>query len=90
MKELKAIEPVSLGKMLAILSAVIGFIMGLFGAAFAPFATMWGPMGAAALGLLAIIVFPIVFAVMGFIMGIIVAFVYNVIAKRFSGVMVDL
>jgi hypothetical protein len=90
MKEHKSIDPMSLGKILAIISAVMGFLAGLFGAAFSPFMAMWNPVGAAALGLLAIIVFPIVFAIMGFIMGIIIAFVYNIVAKKFGGVMLDL
>jgi len=90
MKELKAIDPMSLGKMLAVIWAVMGFLMGLIGAAFSPFMAMWSPVGAAALGLLAIIVLPIVFAIVGFISGIIVAFIYNVVAKKFGGVMLDL
>jgi hypothetical protein len=90
MKELKAIDPMSLGKMLAVIYAVMGFIVGLFSAAFAPFMAMWNPVGAAALGLLAIIIFPILFAIIGFVMGIIVAFIYNVIAKKFGGVKLDL
>ena len=90
MKELKSIDPMSLGKMMAIISAVIGFIAGLFSAAFAPFAAMWNPVGAAALGLLAIIVVPIVSAIAGFVLGVIVAFVYNEVAKRFGGVKLDL
>jgi uncharacterized membrane protein YagU involved in acid resistance len=51
---------------------------------------MWNPMGAAAFGLLAIIIFPVLFAIIGFLMGIIVAFVYNVVAKRFGGIKLDL
>ncbi|MEM5812118.1 MAG: hypothetical protein QW286_00190 [Candidatus Aenigmatarchaeota archaeon] len=90
MKELKSIDPLSLGKIVAIVNAVMGFLVGLFVTVFSPFMYMWGPLGAAALGLLAIIVFPILFAIIGFITGIIVAFVYNVVAKRFGGVMLDL
>jgi hypothetical protein len=90
MKELKSVDPMSLGKMLAVIYAVIGFIMGLVSAAFAPLMAMWNPMGAAAFGLLAIIIFPVAFAVIGLVMGIIVAFVYNEVAKRFGGVKLDL
>ncbi|MCX6814091.1 MAG: hypothetical protein NTY20_00340 [Candidatus Aenigmarchaeota archaeon] len=90
MKELKSIEPMSLGRMLAVIYAVIGFIAGLISAAFTPFMAMVNPVGAAAFGLLAIIIFPILFAVIGFVMGIIVAFVYNVVAKRYGGIKLDL
>ena len=90
MKELKVIDPMSLGKMMAIISAVIGFIVGLFSAAFAPFMAAFNPVGAAALGVLAIIVFPIASAIAGFVMGVIVAFVYNEVAKRYGGVKLDL
>jgi hypothetical protein len=95
-KELKSIDPVSLGKMLAIIWAIFGFIAGLFAAiglgattGLTPIAgTMpWLP---AAVGAFAIVLFPIVFAIMGFVAGVVCAFIYNVVAKRFGGVMLDL
>ncbi len=96
MKELKSVDPMSLGKMMAVIEAVIGFIIALFVAAFAPFASSFGGMGAmgpfsaAALGLLVIIIIPAVLAVIGFLMGVITAFVYNAVAKRFGGIKLDL
>jgi Na+/H+-dicarboxylate symporter len=83
----------SLGKMLAVIEAVIGFIMGIFVAAFAPFASSFGEMGpfsAAALGLLVIIILPVILAIVGFVMGVVTAFVYNEVAKRFGGIKLDL
>ena len=37
-----------------------------------------------------IIVFPILYGIMGFVMGIICAVVYNFLARKIGGVMVDL
>ena len=41
-------------------------------------------------GVASIIVMPILFAILGFVIGVIEAFVYNIVAKKFGGVMLDL
>jgi hypothetical protein len=87
MKELKAIEPVSLGKIMAVILAVFGFFAGI--AAAVGLSSTLGVPGAFG-GVAAIIVMPIVFAIMGFVIGVIEAFVYNIVAKKFGGVMLDL
>ena len=87
MKELKSIEPVSLGKILAVIMAVFGFFAGI--AVAAGLSSTMGIPGVFG-GVASIIIMPIVFAIMGFVIGIIEAFVYNVVAKRFGGVMLDL
>jgi hypothetical protein len=87
MKELKAIDPLSLGKILAVITAVFGFFAGI--AVAIGLSSTLGVPGVFG-GVASIIVMPIVFAIMGFIIGVIEAFVYNVIAKKFGGVMLDL
>ena len=87
MKELKAIEPVSLGKILAVIMAVFGFFVGI--AVAVGLSSTWGVPGVFG-GVASIIVMPIVFAIMGFVIGVIEAFVYNIVAKEFGGVMLDL
>jgi hypothetical protein len=97
MKELKAIDPVSLGKLMAIVNAIIGLIVGIIFALFASIFLAAIPTGVGvpyllpfALGAFAVIAFPILFAIAGFIWGVVVAFLYNVVAKRFGGVKLDL
>ena len=87
MKELKAIEPVSLGKILAVIMAVFGFFAGI--AVAVGLSSTLGVPGVFG-GVASIIVMPIVFAIMGFVIGVIEAFVYNIVAKKFGGVMLDL
>jgi len=88
MKELKAIEPVSLGKILAVIMAVFGFFAGI--AVAIGISPALGGVPAVFAGVASIIVMPIVFAIMGFVIGVIEAFVYNIVAKKFGGVMLDL
>jgi len=87
MKELKSIEPVSLGKIFAVIMAVFGFFAGI--AVAIGLSSTLGIPGVFG-GVASIIVMPIVFGILGFIIGVIEAFVYNVVAKKFGGVMLDL
>jgi hypothetical protein len=87
MKELKAIEPVSLGKIFGVVMAVFGFFVGI--AVAIGLSSTLGVPGVFG-GVASIVVVPIVFGILGFIIGVIEAFVYNVVAKRFGGVMLDL
>ncbi len=95
MKELKEIDPVSLGKIAAIISAIAGFIQGLFFAAFAGMMGSFGGMMGGGMmgsfrygsyGVASIIIFPIIGAIWGFIVAVIFAVVYDIVAKRFGGV----
>src|SRR4030043_2112511 len=88
MRELKAIDPMSLGKILAVIMAVFGFIAGIFVAA--GLSTARGPFPGVFGGIAAIILMPIAFGIMGLIIGIIEAWVYNVVAKNIGGAKRDL
>jgi hypothetical protein len=91
-KFVRKIGVLSLGKIVGIVYAVIGLIFGaiitaaslLIGSAMAA----WGFEGDM-FGTGAIIVLPIFYGVMGFIMGIVVALVYNLVAKSIGGLELD-
>jgi hypothetical protein len=100
MKTIKRIDPMSLAKVLAVLWAVSGFITGLFAAAagsmvytfFAPMMSSLGMDFSAylAYGWAAIVAIPIIQAIVGFILGLVVAWVYNYIARWVGGIKIEL
>ncbi len=88
MRELKAIDVMSMATVTAVISAIWGFFAGIMAAAGLG-STM--PLGASLFGgVAAIILMPIAAAIMGFVGGAITAFVYNVVAQRVGGVKLDL
>lgn len=97
--KIRRVGALSLGKILGVLYAVAGLLLGLvfsiagmFGAAIG-MSQQEGP-GAALLGLLfgvgAIVILPLVYGTMGFIVGLIVAVVYNIVARMAGGIELDL
>ena len=101
MKVLKRVGVVSAAKITAIVSAIWGFIVAVISLPFlaiASSATSYA--GAAAgfnmaplmlgFGIASIIITPIAAAIVGFIMGAVGAFFYNVAAKYFGGIELDL
>lgn len=89
--EWKSFDVVSVGKIFAAIWAIIGFLYGLVFALFASmFAGMPGVGGmAVGFGIAAIIILPIVFAFIGFVAGVIGAFIYNIVAARVGGIVVN-
>lgn len=94
---LKKINPISCGKMMGALYAIIGLIAGiifaiasLMGASIAPSESSGG---SAIIGMLfgvgAIIFLPICYGLFGFISGLIVPAIYNILAGIVGGVEVD-
>jgi hypothetical protein len=91
MQEIRSIDMMSLAKMKAFFGIIFGLVYGImiafvFGAA----GLSKGATGLEVFGVLAIVIFPIVFAIMAFIMGAIVAVIYNFLAGKFGGVEVEL
>lgn len=92
MTKIKRIGVLSLAKLQAGIMAFSGLIIGAF---YAIIGAVFGVVGdsfgiGTGLGLLAIVVFPILYAILGFISGALIAFVYNLIAGRVGGVEVEL
>lgn len=95
-KRLKKIDPLQLGKMLAV-------IYGLGSLVFVPFFLLFGALASMApqseemptmpmmmgMGAGFILFAPIAYAIMGFLSGLIGAFIYNVVAKWIGGVEVE-
>lgn len=90
MKELKYIEPMSVGKIYGITMALFGFLGGLFialfsssiGSAMYPGSGGLFQMG----GIMAVVGLPVLYGVLGFLFGLLGAVVYNFVAKKFGGV----
>ena len=92
MARLKRIGVLFSAKLQAILMAFIGLIAGIlyaFGGAIYELFTRTLNSGTA-LAFLALIGMPISFALFGFVAGAIGAFLYNLAAKRFGGIEMDL
>lgn len=86
--QIKRIGPKSLGRLLALIYAILGFIGGLFFCLTALFTQTQA--GAVAFALAAVIVFPALYAVMGFVSGALFAWIYNIVAKRVGGIEIEL
>lgn len=98
--EFKRLDILSVGKICAAISAVIGFFAGLIFAAgigaIAAWTTVPGLPIPVSIGLVtggfavaAIVIFPIFAAIWGFLCGSIGAFLYNIIAQRIGGIVVE-
>lgn len=92
--KIKKIGVLSLGKISALLYAIMGLIVGVFmalisliGATFSQSTTgMFGML----FGVGAIILLPIFYGAMGFVTGVITAWLYNIIANWIGGLEVEI
>lgn len=97
-REIKKVDPFSLAKVLGVLYALLGVIIGLMFAAFGsifsrlPIAendqatqTMFSTF----FGIGSIIFFPILYGIIGLVAGVITAALYNVVARWVGGVMIE-
>jgi len=93
----KRIKVMSLGKMMGVLDAILGLIIGgviaiasLMGATLAPHeASGSGSFYGMMFGVGAIIFIPICYGLIGFISGLLIAALYNILAGIVGGVEVD-
>lgn len=84
MKEIKQVDPFSLAKVWGVLYAILGFIIGIFFAAFGTILQQFsGDESSAAIsgmfGTMGLIFFPILYGVIGLLAGVIGGFLYNII-----------
>jgi hypothetical protein len=95
---LKSVGVLSLGKITGLLYAGLGLFIGFF---FTMFALLGATMGALAeeemgalfsvfFGMGSIVIFPLLYGIMGLVMGVIVAALYNLLARLVGGVEVEL
>jgi hypothetical protein len=94
MATLKRISPGSAFKigmvMYALIGMVVGAVMGLFGMIAGQFITERNPIPGASLGLVAIIVFPILYGIIGGCVSALSAIIYNLAAGWMGGLEVDI
>lgn len=95
MKEIKQVDPFSLAKVWGVLYAILGFIIGIFFAAFGSLMQQFsGDEGSAAIsgmfGTMGLIFFPILYGVIGLLAGVIGGFLYNLIAGWVGGIRMEL
>jgi hypothetical protein len=94
----KRVGPVSLGKILGIIYAFFGFIIGLFFSFFILMGMVLGsviedspePLVGLIFGLGSVIAFPIFYGIMGFLGGIITAGLYNITSRWVGGIEIEL
>jgi hypothetical protein len=92
MVKIRRFGVISVGKMLCILYAIFGLIEGaVFSLVSIVASSAMKGMGMFGIlfGIGAIIFMPIAFGIMGFIFGIVIALVYNVVARLVGGIEVD-
>ena len=96
---LKRVGVMSVAKIIAVLSAIVGLIEGIVFAGLGSVLSgsmLGGILSGTPLGMLgvfgyaAIIIFPVAGAISGFIEGAIGAFLYNLVAARIGGIEMDL
>jgi hypothetical protein len=92
MIEIKKLGVISVGKMLGLLYAILGLIFGAIFSCVSLIGAMaaFTESGGEALGLLfgvgSIIFLPIIYGLMGFVTGLVVALIYNLIARFVGGI----
>ncbi|MBW3004483.1 hypothetical protein KY310_01485 [Candidatus Woesearchaeota archaeon] len=91
MAELRKMGVLSVAKMNAILSAFMGFIIGIIYAVLGTFAQAGGTqiipgIPTFLLGFVLVIIMPIIYGILGFVSGAIMAALYNLFASWFGGI----
>jgi hypothetical protein len=96
---LRRLDPVSVARILGLLYACIGFIVGAFVSFFAAIGVLGhafsrgaglGMIEGAFLGAGAILLLPILYGVLGAMVGVIGAAIYNLIAGKVGGIELEL
>ncbi|HYR73558.1 MAG TPA: hypothetical protein VEP12_19390 [Candidatus Acidoferrum sp.] len=86
---LNRIGPLSAAKVVAVLYAIFGLIMGAFFSIAALFRPDGGGLGAM-WGVAAVVIFPVLYGVLGFLVTLLTTWLYNVVAGAVGGIELDL
>lgn len=86
---LNRIGPRSAAKVVAVLYAIFGLIMGAFFSIAALFRPDAGGVGAM-WGVAAVVIFPVLYGVLGFLVTLLTTWLYNVVAGALGGIELDL
>jgi hypothetical protein len=95
MKEVRKVDVMSVAKIHAAFGAILGLITGIAMTAITASVGMLGmavPVAGVAMmfGALSIIIMPILYGIGGFVVGAICAFLYNIIASKVGGIVIEL
>ena len=86
---LNRIGPLSAAKVVAVLYAIFGLIMGAFFSIAALFRPDGGGLGAM-WGVAAVVIFPVLYGVLGLLVTLLTTWLYNVVAGAVGGIELDL
>jgi len=86
---LNRIGSLSTAKVVAVLYAIFGLIMGAFFSIAALFRPDAGGVGAM-WGVAAVVIFPVLYGVLGFLVTLLTTWLYNVVAGAVGGIELDL
>ena len=86
---LHRIGPLAAAKVVAVLYAIFGLIMGAFFSIAALFRPDGGGLGAM-WGVAAVVIFPVLYGVLGFLVTLLTTWLYNVVAGAVGGIELDL
>ena len=91
MQELKQFDVMSVGKVNAIVTGVIGLVVAVVYLCLGMImAAVTGELMAGIIFIFIGVAAPIGYALMGFLMGLLIAWVYNVVARRYGGIRFEL
>jgi hypothetical protein len=86
---LNRIGPRSAAKVIAVLYAIFGLVMGAFFSVAALLRADGGGVGAM-WGVAAVVIFPVLYGVLGFLVTLLTTWLYNVVAGAVGGIELDL
>jgi hypothetical protein len=90
MQKIRKIGILSVARISAITSAVIGIFIGLIYFLIGIFLFVSGSYIIGSLMLSSIILAPLGYGILGFLSGLIMAWVYNIVARKFGGIEIEL
>jgi hypothetical protein len=97
MQQIRRIGPLSLAKVLGVLYAAIGLVIGailalagLVGAGLNGSAEAGGPLIGLTFGVGAIVFLPLLYGVLGVVLGLVIGALYNVVAGAMGGIEVEI
>jgi len=94
MKELKKIDIISLAKFEALFMAILSFVSAIIytmiGNNMSSQMSEYNIYTTGYMGVISIIVSPIVYGILGFIFGMLLAIIYNILAKKIGGIKIEI
>jgi len=93
MQEIKALNIISVARMLGILYGIMGLVFLPMFLIISAVSGLSGQRDAAlgvGIGIVFAVAMPLIYGLMGFVMGALMAWIYNLVARRWGGIELDL